>query len=119
MLLKHNINLWRKLCQGKLCALAALGAVVALGIGTQTFAEDSANADMAMKPHMMKGMEKCYGISKTGKNDCGSTSQGCAGQAKTDSEKSAWLAVPKVHATKSWVAVQKLLNYLAGISIFI
>lgn len=76
-------------------ALAALGAVVALGIGTQTFAADSAKNEMNMKPHMMKGMEKCYGISKAGKNDCGSANQACAAQAKVDGEKGAWLAVPK------------------------
>ncbi len=42
-------------------------------------------------------MEKCYGISKAGKNDCGIKSQGtsCAGQAKKDSISDAWIYVPK------------------------
>ena len=35
-----------------------------------------------------KGMEKCFGIAKAGKNDCGSarTAHSCAGQAKADND---------------------------------
>ena len=35
-----------------------------------------------------KGMEKCWGIAKAGKNDCGSnkTAHSCAGQAKADND---------------------------------
>lgn len=42
-------------------------------------------------------MEKCYGIVKAGKNDCAIKSQGtsCAGQAKKDGIKDAWMLVPK------------------------
>lgn len=40
--------------------------------------------------------EKCFGISMAGKNDCASAgNNSCAGQTKTDYEKSAWRAVPK------------------------
>lgn len=70
--------------------VAALSAVVAMGIAGQVV------ADSKTKPmKMMKGMEKCYGIAKAGKNDCGSSTQACAGQTKMDSAKNAWLAVPK------------------------
>lgn len=41
------------------------------------------------------GMEKCYGIAKAGKNDCGNKSHSCAGQGKTDGERSSFLFVPK------------------------
>ncbi|HEX4044040.1 MAG TPA: DUF2282 domain-containing protein [Gammaproteobacteria bacterium] len=44
---------------------------------------------------MPKGFEKCYGISKAGKNDCASGSGACAGQAKADGAKNAWLGLPK------------------------
>lgn len=71
---------------------AAVSAVIAMGIATQTIAADNTT----MKHHkMMKGMEKCFGITKAGKNDCGSAEQACAGSAKIDNDKSAWIAVPK------------------------
>lgn len=40
-------------------------------------------------------MEKCYGISKTGKNDCQTASSACAGTAKKDGQKDAWIYIPK------------------------
>jgi uncharacterized membrane protein len=40
-------------------------------------------------------MEKCYGIVKAGKNDCQTSSSACAGTAKKDGQKDAWLYVPK------------------------
>lgn len=71
--------------------IAALSAVLAVGIGTQTC---SAQTSPAM-PKLMKGMEKCYGISKAGQNDCSTGTLSCAGEAKQDGEKDAWLLVPK------------------------
>ena len=53
---------------------------------------------MAGKPKKMnmKGMEKCYGIAKAGKNDCAADDgkHTCAGMAKHDNEESAFLVVP-------------------------
>lgn len=40
-------------------------------------------------------MEKCYGIVKAGKNDCQTNTSACAGTAKKDSQKDAWLYLPK------------------------
>lgn len=40
-------------------------------------------------------MEKCYGIVKAGKNDCQTNSNACAGTAKKDGQKDAWLYLPK------------------------
>ena len=34
--------------------------------------------------------EKCYGISKAGKNDCGTAHSSCAGTSKTDNDPNAW-----------------------------
>ncbi|HEX9811260.1 MAG TPA: DUF2282 domain-containing protein [Burkholderiales bacterium] len=39
--------------------------------------------------------EKCYGISKAGQNDCQTANSACAGTSKADSQKDAWLYVPK------------------------
>jgi uncharacterized membrane protein len=67
-------------------ALSALSAGVAL----------AADKDMT-KPAMDKpALEKCYGVSLAGKNDCkagpGTT---CAGTAKADYQTNAWKNVPK------------------------
>ncbi len=40
-------------------------------------------------------MEKCAGIAKAGKNDCGSAGNACAGTSKTAADKTAWILVPK------------------------
>jgi len=40
-------------------------------------------------------MEKCYGIVKAGKNDCQTNSNACAGTARKDGQKDAWLYLPK------------------------
>lgn len=62
----------------------AVTGVLALGIFTSA-------AQAAEKVQM----EKCYGISKAGKNDCQTASSACAGTAKQDGLKDAWLYVPK------------------------
>lgn len=38
--------------------------------------------------------EKCYGISKAGKNDCQTGASSCAGTSKRDAQKDAWIFVP-------------------------
>lgn len=40
-------------------------------------------------------VEKCYGVSKAGKNDCQTTGSSCAGTSKKDAQSDAWIAVPK------------------------
>ncbi len=40
-------------------------------------------------------MEKCYGISKAGKNDCQTASSACAGTARKDGQQDAWVYIPK------------------------
>ncbi|MBD8514812.1 DUF2282 domain-containing protein [Photobacterium sp. CAU 1568] len=39
--------------------------------------------------------EKCYGVAKAGKNDCATKTGSCAGTAKTDAQKDAFIMVPK------------------------
>lgn len=45
-----------------------------------------------MKGHGLpkKGKEICYGIAKKGKNDCGTKTHSCAGQAKKDYDPKEW-----------------------------
>jgi uncharacterized membrane protein len=63
----------------------AIATVVALGIGsagTAAFAKKDDN-------------EKCAGVVKAGKNDCGTSKSSCAGTAATDHDPEAWIFVPK------------------------
>lgn len=39
--------------------------------------------------------EKCYGVVKAGQNDCATATASCAGSSKKDSQKDAFIAVPK------------------------
>lgn len=38
--------------------------------------------------------ERCYGVAKAGKNDCGTATHGCANQAAKDSLPTEWVKVP-------------------------
>ncbi|MDD2722367.1 MAG: DUF2282 domain-containing protein [Gallionella sp.] len=62
---------------------AAIGGLLVMGL-----VGNAAAADMKM--------EKCYGVAKAGKNDCGSKAAGhaCAGQASKNSDANDFVAVP-------------------------
>jgi uncharacterized membrane protein len=63
--------------------LASMIALSALGIQANAFAAEK------------KSVEKCYGITKTGKNDCKTLSSACAGHSTSDGQKDAFIALPK------------------------
>lgn len=63
---------------------SAMAGLLALAAGT------AANSAFAGK----EGFEKCAGVVKAGKNDCGTSTHGCAGQAAKDGDKEEWLYVP-------------------------
>jgi uncharacterized membrane protein len=73
--MKHSDQLIR----GAIAGLVALGLSAA---GTQALAAAGDN-------------EKCAGIVKAGKNDCGTSKSSCAGTAKMDRDPEAWVFVPK------------------------
>lgn len=39
--------------------------------------------------------EKCYGVARAGKNDCETRMSSCAGTSKRDSQRDAWIYMPK------------------------
>lgn len=39
--------------------------------------------------------EKCFGVAKSGKNDCASNGGSCAGHAKKDADPNDWVYLPK------------------------
>ena len=62
--------------------VAAVAGLIALG-STLASAEDT------------KATEKCYGVAKAGKNDCGTASHACAATSTKDNEPNDWKYVPK------------------------
>lgn len=64
-------------------AIAGAIAMGMVGITTTTYAADQ------------KADEKCYGIAKKGKNDCGTAGNSCAGKSIQDNQKDAFITMPK------------------------
>jgi uncharacterized membrane protein len=74
----------------KTATSAALAAILMTSL-----AAGAANAQAA------KPMEKCFGVSKAGKNDCkAGAGTSCAGTSKVDYQKNAWKLVPAGTCTK-------------------
>ena len=80
-----------------------------LTLGALAFAALASGAALAQSDNMNKSgdmakpaMEKCYGVSLAGKNDCaagpGTT---CAGTSKVDYQGNAWSLVPKGSCEKT------------------
>ena len=63
----------------------AFASLFALGLSTAGSQALAAKGDT----------EKCAGIVKAGKNDCGTSKSACAGTAKGDRDAEAWISVPK------------------------
>ncbi|MCR4300080.1 MAG: DUF2282 domain-containing protein [Sulfuricaulis sp.] len=63
---------------------AALIGLVAMGVGAFTMTASAGKA----------GMEKCAGIVKAGKNDCGTSAHACAGQSTKNGDAQEWVYVP-------------------------
>ncbi len=61
----------------------AVATLMALGLAS------ASGAAMADGPK-----EKCAGVVKAGKNDCGTSKHSCAGQATVDGDPEEWMYVP-------------------------
>ena len=68
--------------------LVASALIAALAVPLAT----SAQSGPAPKPKFES--EKCFGISKAGKNDCQTANSSCAGTSRRDAQKDAWIYVP-------------------------
>ena len=64
---------------------SAVAGVVALGIAQSSQAQDAKSAPK----------DKCYGIAKSGQNDCATARHTCAGKAAKDNLPDEWRYVPK------------------------
>lgn len=61
---------------------STVAGAVALGLATPA---------LAARPKM----EKCAGVAKAGKNDCGTAKSSCAGTSSRDNDPDAWIYVPQ------------------------
>jgi len=64
---------------------SAIAGVLALGLAAGATSALAAKGDN----------EKCAGVVKAGKNDCGTSMNACAGQVTSDNNAEAWIYVPK------------------------
>jgi len=76
----------------------ALAGIIAIGLAAASGAALAAKGDT----------EKCAGIAKAGKNDCGTSKSACAGSATADRDAEAWVLVPAGTCEK--IAGGKLTN---------
>lgn len=67
-------------------AASALAAAIALTV--------AGTAGAAPVPDPGPSFEKCFGVAKAGKNDCGVVSKSCAGTATKDGEGNTFVYVP-------------------------
>lgn len=70
--------------KSNLAVTATIASLVGLG-GTM----------LTTAPALAAEKEKCYGVSKAGKNDCATKTSSCAGTAKEDNQSDAFVVVPK------------------------
>lgn len=72
-------------------------ALASAAIGTLTVGALISNLAQAEahQPANTAAKEKCYGVVKQGKNDCGTKSHSCAGHATTARAADEWVFVPK------------------------
>lgn len=71
--------------------IAAITAFLSVGLSTSAIAHN---------PTPPSGMEKCYGIAKAGKNQCGGKGHTCATLSKIDKDPNSWIYVPKGNCDK-------------------
>jgi uncharacterized membrane protein len=76
---RHDMKTSTQIIRSAFAGLITIGLATSAG---QAFAEKGDN-------------EKCAGIVKAGKNDCGTSKSSCAGTAKSDRDSEAWIFVPK------------------------
>jgi uncharacterized membrane protein len=72
----------------------ANSAVIISALGAALLAVQQNTNLFMMKEANAVERERCYGIAKAGKNDCGTASHACAGRATLDDRSDEWKMVP-------------------------
>jgi len=66
-------------------------SIITATLAVALFSLGTSGVALAGKP----GFEKCMGIVKAGKNDCGTSGHACAGQSTKDGAPDEWIYVPE------------------------
>ena len=72
----------------------ALSVIIAMTIAGNTAAATTEQSN-TMPMGNIKGMERCFGISKAHLNDCSTALHDCAGHAAKNNDPSEWILLPQ------------------------
>ena len=73
----------------------ANGAVLGAAIGLSLLAVQQFTHVLPGSPTAFSlERERCYGVVRAGRNDCGTSKHACAGQAARDRDREEWLMLP-------------------------
>jgi uncharacterized membrane protein len=74
---------------------AANAAVIGAAIGLSLLAVQQFTHALPGSPKTFTAdRERCYGVVRAGRNDCGTATHACAGQATGDRQPEEWLMLP-------------------------
>ncbi|KAI3607186.1 hypothetical protein D8I24_1336 [Cupriavidus necator H850] len=79
---------------GNALVIASALAAVGLAIRQNTHLLASSSAHFALD------RERCFGVARAGKNDCGTALHACAGRARYDAAADEWLMLPAGTCTR-------------------
>ena len=82
----------------KLIVSSAIAGLMAMSISSASFAQTKPAAG---------AKEKCYGVAKKAKNDCGTAKHSCAGQSVADNAPDEWMYVAKGTCEKTKGSLKK------------
>ncbi|MCK0509447.1 DUF2282 domain-containing protein [Aromatoleum anaerobium] len=73
----------------------ANAAVIGAAIGLSVLAVQQFTHALPGSPKTFTSeRERCYGVVRAGRNDCGTSKHACAGQARRDRDAEEWLMLP-------------------------
>lgn len=81
----------------KIIIQAVTSVLAALSVSTTIAATTHQTVTPAPSMESMgnlDGVEKCYGVAKAGRNDCGTATHQCAGESPIDNDPKEWIALP-------------------------
>ena len=77
--------------KSKQWAKLAVAAILSTGIGVTPLSAIAESMLVADEDNM----EKCYGVAKRNRNDCGANGHTCSGMAEVDNDPNEWILVPR------------------------
>jgi uncharacterized membrane protein len=93
--IQFNYNNFRRMTMKLTKTLFSVAAASAITLASiAAYAAEPAPAANGAAAPAIAAKEKCYGVVKAGKNDCGAKDHSCAGKAATDKAAGEFILVP-------------------------